>query len=270
MAWGDIAKVGLNIYSRSRWTIGNDRKGRMESRIQRSHFSNQCQIRVHINLMSVATQGRLSFDKPSLLGTTKKRQRNVSFTSQIDQFYEAPDSHCDTTGTNLWFTQLDFQRFLKTAQQEAKTIRIGDDEDYLIGVDQTHSIALLLAESVNKNHRDETFLHQIFMRLDMKNTGMAKWCLETLHRGLERIASKQLRNSKQFIRKTLKAILLSKDDDTIPSGRSSSSSSRRTCSPEDLAHAVRLQTKESLLFARMVGLADELAAQQAYHDQESY
>lgn len=223
------------------------------------------------SLMSAPTQRRLSFDKPRLLSKrSKRRQRHVSFVSQTDQVYEAPDSHCDTAVTDLWFTQFDFQRFLKTAQQEAKTIRIGDDEDYLIGVDQTHSIALRLAESVNKNVQDETLLNRIAKRLDMKNTGMAKWCLETPHRGLERIASKQLRHSKQFIRKALKTILLPKDDDTISSGRSASSASRTKQSPEDLAHELQLQTKESRLFARMVGLADELAAQQAYMDQESY
>jgi hypothetical protein len=221
------------------------------------------------NLMSAPMQRRLSFDKPRLLSgkRSKRRQRHVSFTSQIDQVYEAPESHCDASVTDLWFTPFDFQRFLKTAQQEAKTIRIGDDEEYLIGVDQTHSIALRLSESVNLNLKDETLLNRIFKRLDMKNTGMAKWCLETPHRGLERIASKQLRHSKQFIRKAVKAIILPKDDDTISSGRSSSS---RAKSPEELANAVQLQTKESRLFARMVGLADELAAQQAYKDEESY
>lgn len=181
--------------------------------------------------------------------------------------HNAPASHSDASVSELWFTQFDFQRFLKTAQQEAKTIRIGDDEEYLTGVDQSHSIAIRLAESVNKNIRDETLVNRIFKRLDMKNTGLAKWCLETPHRGLERIASKQLRHAKHYIRREVKNIIFPKVEDATTSGRSAWS---KTTTPEQLAYALQVQTKEARLFARMVGLADELAAKKAYQDEEEY
>mmetsp|Transcript_18689 Transcript_18689/g.52773 ORF Transcript_18689/g.52773 Transcript_18689/m.52773 type:complete len:130 (+) Transcript_18689:1-390(+) len=119
----------------------------------------------------------------------------------------------------------------------------------------------------------------------MKNTGLAKWCMETPHRGLERIASKQLRHSKHYIRKEIKGLVLlaakGDDDDAISvvsygsastsgTGRSSSSSRRRSSknkqltTPEKLAQHYEQRTKESGLFARMMGLADELAAQRVY------
>ncbi len=220
-----------------------------------------------VTLLSDSKQRRSNFDKPKLLKRSKRRLRNVSFASSEERVYDAPESHCEASISDLWFTNFDFQRFLKTAQQEAKTIRIGDDEDYLTGVDQSHSIAIRLAESVNKNIRDETLLNRIFKRLDMKNTGLAKWCLETQHRGLERIASKQLRHAKHFIRRELKNIIRYEEDDTtMSSGRAVFSKK----SPEELAHALQLQTKEARLFARMMGLADELAARQVHKEEVEF
>lgn len=237
-----------------------------------------------------------SFEKPSATKNNnknssvrrfKRRQRHVSFCQQLESVHAAPACHSESVATDLWHSQFDFQRFLKSAQQEAKTIRISDDEEFLNGVDKSHSIAIRLAESINKNLKDTTLLNRISTRLDMKNTGLAKWCMETPHRGLERIASKQLRHSKHYIRKEIKGLVLlsakkeGDDDDAISvvsygsastsgTGRSSSSSRRRSSknkqltTPEKLAQQYEQRTKESGLFARMMGLADELAAQRVY------
>jgi hypothetical protein len=226
-----------------------------------------------------------SFEKPVVSkSNTKKstrRSKHISFSKQLEQVVAAPESHSDANVNDLWLSHFDFQRFLKSAQQEAKTIRISDDEDYLIGMDQSHSIAIQLAESVNKNFKDETLLNRISTRLDMKNTGLANWCLETPHRGLERIASKQLRHSKHYVRREIKALVLSAkgdNDDAISVASCGSASttgtgrteggSKKQLTPEMLAQRYEQRTKESRLFARMMGLADELAAQRAYDEEE--
>ena len=227
-----------------------------------------------------------SFEKPNAkqfmpMRRFKRKQRKVSFSSQLQQSQDAPDCHSETCSTELWHSHFDFQRFLKSAHQEAKTILISDDEEYLNGVDQSHAIAIRLAESVNKNIKDETLLSRISARLDMNNTGLAKWCQETPHRGLERIASKQLRHSKHYIRREIKGLVLSSkgEDDAISvvsygststsgTGKSSVRGRAKHLAADSLAQRYEQRTKESRLFARMMGLADELAAQKAYQTEE--
>jgi hypothetical protein len=235
---------------------------------------------------------KAGFRKRSTL--KRKQKKAVSFpeAATLETHHRAPREHSDVTAEELWFTPCDFQRFTKTVQQESKTIRLAE-EDLLNGVDQSHSIAIRLAESVNKNGHDEKLSMKVFDRLDMRNSGLAEWCREPDVRGLERMASKQLRHAKHFVRKELKKVVLGEDDDadadadavtfkrekSASSGLSSSLLSRRSSSLSSigsssrrrknaavkmLANSCEAVTRESRLFARMLGLADELAAKAAY------
>jgi hypothetical protein len=213
-----------------------------------------------------------SFEKPaSRKRSSHKRKQKVTFAGAtgIETRHDAPKAHCEVTSEDLWFTQFDFHRFTKTVQQEAKTVRLAEEE-LLNGVDQSHSIAIRLAESVNKNAQDEKISMKVFNRLDMRNSGLADWCMGPDVRGLERLASKQLRHSKHFVRHELKKIVLG-DDDCIASLKSEQprrSNRKQNAAAETLAIKYQGITRESRLFARMMGLADELAAKHAYAEDE--
>jgi hypothetical protein len=212
----------------------------------------------------------------------ERRQTKISFApaKTLERHHKPSGQYSDVTTEELWFTPYDFQRFNKTVQQEAKTVRLAE-EDLLQGFDQSHAIAIHLAESVKKNAHDERLSRKVFNRLDMRHSGLAVWCC-TSHdvRGLEKFASKQLRNSKHFVRKELRKVVLwdcvdDYDAETMhqndPSRlvRSSNLSQRTTAErAKMLAQTSQGITRESRLFARMMGLADELAAKQAYAEDE--
>jgi len=207
--------------------------------------------------------------------TNVERKPKISFASskKLERHYAPTTQHSDVTTEELWFTPYDFQRFNKTVQQEAKTVRLAE-EDLLQGFDQSHAIAIHLAESVKKNAHDERLSRKVFNRLDMRHSGLAIWCC-TSHdvRGLEKFASKQLRNSKHFVRKELKKAVLWNDvdeDDPQPFHQRDLARRLRPIDPssERLAQISQGITRESRLFARMMGLADELAAKQAYSEGE--
>lgn len=228
---------------------------------------------------------RSSFEKPgffkargrskSYAGVTQtaspplrsRRKRKVTFekTRRLASYYDAPYEHSQVFVEDLWFTQLDFQRFVKTAQQEARTIRLAEEE-LLKGVEQSHAIAIRLAESVNKNAQDERLSMKVYNRLDMRNSGLADWCLEPECRGLERLASKQLRHAKHYIRKELRSLVLCKEDEDGGTNwiTSSRSALKQQSGADQLAVQYQTVARESRLFARMMGLADELAAKNVY------
>lgn len=211
-----------------------------------------------------------------------ERKPKISFApaKKLERHYEPAGQHSDVTTEELWFTPYDFQRFNKTVQQEAKTVRLAE-EDLLLGFDQSHAIAIHLAESVKKNAHDERLSRKVFNRLDMRHSGLAIWCC-TSHdvRGLEKFASKQLRNSKHFVRKELRKAVLWDDvdeDDVETLHPRDPARQLRPSNPiqrtaddasERLAQISQGITRESRLFARMMGLADELAAKQAHYEGE--
>ena len=210
------------------------------------------------------------------------RKPKISFApaNKLERHYEPAAQHSDVTTEELWCTPYDFQRFNKIVHQEAKTVRLAE-EDLLQGFDQSHAIAIHLAESVKKNADDEGLSRKVFNRLDMRHSGLARWCTSHDVRGLEKFASKQHRNSKHFVREELKkavlwADVLDEDDlETLhqrdPARRLRPSNRiQRTedDASERLAQISQGITRESRLFARMMGLADELAAKQAYSEGE--
>lgn len=153
--------------------------------------------------------------------------------------------------SDLWYGQRDFARFQRQAQHDAAAIQWNSEAKFhLDALTESHTIVCRLANQIRKLNekqgdcRDkEAFLwSQIFQRIEVPETGLVQWCL-TSFRGLERFASSHIRHSKSSARRKMWRELELQDS-----------------SPEDLAVRMQRRSQTSRLFARMVGLADELAA----------
>ena len=230
------------------------------------------------------------------LNSNDRHQKNVSFaleapvdankahgrcghwdnTTALTSFVDPPIIHSQAWVSDLWYESQDFERFHYQAQLEAATIQWTPEKKwYLDALNESHSIAARLSAKItkaSKKHKnEEAFLwSRIFQRIDVPETGLAQWCF-TPYRGLERHASLQLRHSKFSARIKMRNELLRspaivgcessslEEDDAVDT----TSTINRFVSPDELATRIQRRSQASRLFARMLGMADELAARHA-------
>lgn len=171
----------------------------------------------------------------------KRRTRSVSFDRFTDEFQDAPSLHENVAAHELWFTPQDFERFSRQAQQEAKTLKL-TDEEYVDGLKETLDIVVQLSENIEG-------MDDVIYRANVEESGISEWCTETPYRGLEKMCSRKVRTFKRQIRKSLVEAIVHGPEET---------------SAEKLAARASKRTRQSRLYARMMGLADEMAAKEVY------
>lgn len=194
------------------------------------------------------------------------KRKSVTFPSRkgLERHQEAPECFSTTCASDLWYQPEDFARFRCLAQLEASSTCLTEEaSQYLELLEQSISIAAHLAQEVCKyrkrGHREAVLWDRIFQRLDMRYTGLTHWCLESPYRGLECLASKPLRRAKYSTRKHMIRELSRTTDYYAAPTVAPRTHKRRSLSPEELAEKLEQRSQFSRLFARMVGIADELS-----------
>lgn len=171
----------------------------------------------------------------------KRRTRHVSFAKHVGELQDAPESHGYAVAQDLWFSSQDFERFMKQAQQDSRTLKL-TDEEYVDGLKETLDIAVEMSEDIE-------LVDEIIQNLSVKSSGIADWCVDTPYRGLEKFCSRKVRTFRRQIRENL-ADTIVVDSKGMTAERIGARSAKRS--------------RQSRLYARMLGLADELAAEAVY------
>ncbi len=201
-------------------------------------------------------------------------RKHVSFPieEKIKSYQEdvprAAECHSTTAHvSDLWYRPHDFARFRCMAQLEASTIQWNQEScAFLELLEHSFSIVDRLADEVCKyrkrGHKEAALWDRIFQRLDIKETGLTQWCLLTEYRGLECLASKPMRHAKLDTRRSMKRETRRLESSCYASTSShhpAGASKRRSLSADELAEKLQRRSQRSRLFARMIGVADEMA-----------